>query len=189
MTTADDFKCYHAPWVVRILLVIYTYIYPCHLRMCWPWWDVILCWHLWCWWAQKTPQERESHPTPTLPRRPYPTAVCAHIVVLWMFSRFLCIGIVFFFFFWLECNCFFCVRFCCSTKWISYVHTYISHLGSLSHPRPHPTPLGHHRAPSWNCSHVLHTCDFVSSNSSLYADFHLLFFKSTRLYCLNNCVN
>ena len=141
MTTADDFKCYHAPWVVRILLVIYTYIYPCHLRMCWPWWDVILCWHLWCWWAQKTPQERESHPTPTLPRRPYPTAVCAHIVVLWMFSRFLCIGIVFFFFFWLECNCFFCVRFCCSTKWISYVHTYISHLGSLSHPRPHPTPL------------------------------------------------
>ena len=92
------------------------------------------------------------------------------------------------FFFLLECNCFFCVRFCCSTKWIGSAYTYIFHLGSLSHPRPHPTPLGHHRAPSWNCSHVLHTCDFVSSNSSLYANFHLLFFKSTRLYSVSKTV-
>ena len=36
-----------------------------------------------------------------------------------------------------------CVSFCCTTKWISNIYTYIPAL--LSHP-PHPTHLGHHRA-------------------------------------------
>ena len=151
--------------------------------MCWPWWDVILWWHFVVLVGTEDPTGKGKPPDPTLPWCPYAIAVCAH-VILWMFSRSLCIGIAFFlsFFFWSECNCFCCVRFCCSTKWISYAYTYISHLGSLSHPCPHPTPLGHHRPPSWNCSHVMHTCDFVPSKSSLYANFHLLFFKSTQLY-------
>ena len=41
-----------------------------------------------------------------------------------------------------------CVSFCCTTKWISYyMYTYIPPLLDL--PSPHPTHLGHHRAPSW----------------------------------------
>ena len=38
------------------------------------------------------------------------------------------------------------VSFCCIRKWISYMYTYIPSVLGLPH---HPTPLGHHRAPSW----------------------------------------
>ena len=177
----------------RILLVIYTYIYiyiyismssqdvltlmRCHFM-------VTFCGaggH------RRPPQERGSHLTqlchgvlmPLLSVLTLSFYECSlGPCVLELLSFFLS-------FFWLECNCFCCVRFCCSTKWISYAYTYISHLGSLSHPCPHPTPLGHHRPPSWNCSHVMHTFDFVPSKSSLYANFHLLFFKSTQLYSVS----
>ena len=40
-----------------------------------------------------------------------------------------------------------CVSFCCTTKWINYMHTYI--LSLLGLPPPHPTHLGHHGEPSW----------------------------------------
>ena len=40
-----------------------------------------------------------------------------------------------------------CDRFCCTTKWISYMCTYSPSL--LDFPaHPHPVPLRHHRAPS-----------------------------------------
>ena len=41
-----------------------------------------------------------------------------------------------------------CVSFCCKTKWISYMYTYIPFLLDLP-PHPYPTHLCHHRAPSW----------------------------------------
>ena len=41
-----------------------------------------------------------------------------------------------------------CIRFCCTTKWISSTHTPPS-WASLPPPHPHPTPLGRHRALSW----------------------------------------
>ena len=37
------------------------------------------------------------------------------------------------------------ICFCCITKWIGYMYTYIPSLSNLP-PPPHPTPLGHHRA-------------------------------------------
>ena len=37
------------------------------------------------------------------------------------------------------------ICFCCITKWIGYMYTYIPSLSNLP-PTPHPTPLGHHRA-------------------------------------------
>ena len=40
-----------------------------------------------------------------------------------------------------------CVSFCCITTSISYKHTYIPSFLSL--PPTQPSPLGHHRAPSW----------------------------------------
>ena len=39
------------------------------------------------------------------------------------------------------------VSFCCTMKWIRSVYTSIPSL--LAFPPLHPTPLGHHRAPSW----------------------------------------
>ena len=42
-----------------------------------------------------------------------------------------------------------CVRFCCTTVGISNMHTYHPSLWAALPPRPHPTPLGHHRALSW----------------------------------------
>ena len=43
----------------------------------------------------------------------------------------------------------FCVGFCCTTKWICYMCTYIPfHVGPHSH-HPHLIHLGHHRAPIW----------------------------------------
>ena len=39
-----------------------------------------------------------------------------------------------------------CVSFCCTSKGISYMHTFIPSLFSLPLP-PNPIPLGHHRAP------------------------------------------
>ena len=50
-----------------------------------------------------------------------------------------------------------CVSFCCTMKWISYMYTYTymyMYIGPLPlgppSPLPHPTHLGHHRAPSWS---------------------------------------
>ena len=40
-----------------------------------------------------------------------------------------------------------CVSFCCTTARISYKYTYIPSLFDLSPTTPHPTLLGHHRAP------------------------------------------
>ena len=42
-----------------------------------------------------------------------------------------------------------CVSFCCTTKWISYMYTYIPSLLDLSPTAPHSTRLGHYRALSW----------------------------------------
>lgn len=117
----------------------YTHTYTsCHLRMCWSWWGVILCWYLWCWWARKTPQRQGNH-RPQLCRGVLTPLLSVLALLFYECSlgshSWNC------FLFLLECNCFCCVRFCRSTEWISYVYTYISHLGSLSHPRPHPTPL------------------------------------------------
>ena len=42
-----------------------------------------------------------------------------------------------------------CDSFCCVTTWIRYKYTYISSLLRLPPAHPHPTPLGHHRAPNW----------------------------------------
>ena len=39
------------------------------------------------------------------------------------------------------------ISFCCTIKWISYMYTHTPSLLSL--PSPHPTSLGHHKAPSW----------------------------------------
>ena len=53
-----------------------------------------------------------------------------------------------------------CVSFCCITKWISYMHTYIPISPpsySPSHP-PYPTPLGGHKAPSWSPCAMLCGC-------------------------------
>ena len=40
-----------------------------------------------------------------------------------------------------------CVTFCCTTRWIIYMYTYISSLVAL--PSPTPRHLGHYRALSW----------------------------------------
>ena len=53
-----------------------------------------------------------------------------------------------------------CVSFCCTTKWISYMHTYVPisppswaslppSLSQRIYWDIYPTPLGHHKAPSW----------------------------------------
>ena len=43
-----------------------------------------------------------------------------------------------------------CVSFCCTTKWMNYMYTYIPSLLDLPPtPQPHTTHLGHHRALSW----------------------------------------
>ena len=42
-----------------------------------------------------------------------------------------------------------CVTFHCTTKWTSYMYTYTSFLLNLPTNPHRPTPLGHHRAPSW----------------------------------------
>ena len=65
-----------------------------------------------------------------------------------------------------------CVAFCCISTWISYKYTYVSSLLSLP-----PTPLGHHRAPSWALcamqqlptSYLLYTwwCIYVSPTLSI----------------------
>ena len=48
----------------------------------------------------------------------------------------------------LEYSCFqCCVSFCSTTTWISCMNTYIPSLLSPLRQHPHPTPLGHHRAP------------------------------------------
>ena len=68
------------------------------------------------------------------------------------------------------------VSFCCSTKYISYMYTYIPSLLDLppAAPRPHRTHLGHHRALSWApcaiqqvpTSHLFYTwsCIYVHPN-------------------------
>ena len=46
----------------------------------------------------------------------------------------------------------YCVSFCCTTKWISHMNTYIpiSPPSCVSLPSPYPTPLGGHKAQSWS---------------------------------------
>ena len=58
-----------------------------------------------------------------------------------MIMRFFIIGVV---------SLQYCVSFCYTMKWISYMYTYIPYLLNLPPTsNPHPTHLGHHRAPSW----------------------------------------
>ena len=53
-----------------------------------------------------------------------------------------------FFFNWVIVALQWCVGFCCTMKWISYIRPLP--LEAPCHPPiPHPTPLGHHRPPSW----------------------------------------
>ena len=42
-----------------------------------------------------------------------------------------------------------CVSFCFTTKWISYMYIYIPPSSAPLPLQSYPTPLGHHRAPSW----------------------------------------
>ena len=48
----------------------------------------------------------------------------------------------------------YCVHFCCTTKWISYMYTYVPSFLNLSL-TPHPTPLGH--LENWAELLVLHS--------------------------------
>ena len=49
-----------------------------------------------------------------------------------------------------------CVSFCWTMKWTSYMYTHAPFLLDIppTPPYPQPTPLGHHRAPSWAPSAV-----------------------------------
>ena len=70
-----------------------------------------------------------------------------------------------------------CVRFRCGMKWISHMYTYMPSLLD-----PHPTPLGHHRAPSWTpcvteqlpTSYLFYTwwCIYVSPNLPICLTLH-----------------
>ena len=42
-----------------------------------------------------------------------------------------------------------CVGFCHTTMWINHKYTYIPPSWTSLPSIPHPTPLGHHRAPGW----------------------------------------
>ena len=42
------------------------------------------------------------------------------------------------------------VSFCCTMKWINSIFTCIPISWASLQPQPHPTPLGHHGAPSWD---------------------------------------
>ena len=53
-----------------------------------------------------------------------------------------------FFFYWSLITLWCCVSFCCKSRCISHMYTYIPSSWTPS-PRPRPPPLGHHRALRW----------------------------------------
>ena len=85
-----------------------------------------------------------------------------------------------------------CVSFFCTTKWISYMYTYIPSLLDLP-PNPlHPTHLGHHRALSWApctiqqvpTSYLFYTwwCIYVNHNLPIHSPFPPPCFHTSVLY-------
>ena len=62
--------------------------------------------------------------------------------------------------------------FCCTTTWISFMYTYIPSFLSLP-PTPHPTPLGHHRAPSWDPCAIQQLTTICFTHGSVYMSMRL----------------
>ena len=70
-----------------------------------------------------------------------------------------------------ECNCFTTLHESLLYNEVNQLYVYIYPLppGSPSHPQPHPTPLGHHRAPSWApCAMQELPTSFYFTHGSVY---------------------
>ena len=95
-----------------------------------------------------------------------------------------------------------CISFCSTTKWVSYMYSYILSLWDLPHTPSHSTTnLGHHRAPNWaSCiirqfttSYLFYKCSaLVNPNLPIYPiphflprcpDFFLYICFANRFFC------
>ena len=76
-----------------------------------------------------------------------------------------------------------CVGFCCTTTWISHMRTYTPCLFSLPSTPSHPTPLGHHKAPSWTSCAIQH---FLPS---LYMLMYICFRNASIIFLILYLIN